>query len=320
MESSSPRRSSRPRRTVGAAAVVAVGLVLAAATAAAAFARRDRAPKPDGLRLALEVRIDAKTARPPGRAGGVLLALNAMSDGDRSRMADVLDEVADNLERRHNPLVEDLDDQADDAQSAVRDLARARLPMITAALALAPGRWTSADGGMVVRATTSCAPDARCIPLAGDEASAHDPVATRARFLAWPLAYGIVVRPPPEKAGAVVDALRTSVEGSRIALVLGRDDVQSLRFSAALPRLADGAARIDRWGPDEMPLRDLFRKLSSGDPIGDELRWLVLPRGGLLVVPRLGALATIAAFVQEVQRRVGEVASERVEWLSLPPT
>jgi hypothetical protein len=159
---------------------------------------------------------------------------------------------------------------------------------------------------MVVRATTACAPDARCIPVGSADAPG-DGVAARARFLAWPLAYGIVLRPPARCASDVVDALRAPVEGSRVALVLRDDDLHGLRFSDALPALAESAARIGRLAPADMPVKEVLQRVSGSDDGADDLGWLALPEGAVLVVPRLGALATIAAFAGEVQARVESV-------------
>jgi hypothetical protein len=324
MESSSLLRSNRrPRLAARSAAIdlVALALAVVAVVGAARCAPRSRAA---GLKLMLEVRTITGGAGQAGRSdahpgGGLTLALNSMSDAERSRMAEVLGEAADRLERDHNPLVEELDDG--DARSDFGRLAHERLPTITAAYALAPGRWQSADARLLVRATTACDPGARCLPLGvGGPAPSGDRVAARARFLAWPLAYAVVLRPPSDRAQAAVEALRKPADGSRIALVLGRDDLHALRFSDALPYLADSAARIARWAPEDAPMKELFRRLSARDVARDDAPWLDLPAGALLVVPRLGALATIAAFVQEVRTRVATVApGPQIEWLALPP-
>lgn len=322
MESSSPPRSNRrPRLAAPAAAIdlVVLALALVAVVGAARCVPRSRA---GGMELMLEVRTIAAGAgrdgsSDAGHGRGLTLALNSMSDAERARMAEVLGEVADRLERDHNPLVEDLDDG--DARSDFGRLSHQRLPTITAACALAPGRWESADERLLVRATTACDPSARCLPLGVGAEPSDDRLAARARFLAWPLAYAVVLRPPADRAQAAVDALRKPTEGSRIALVLGEGDLHALRFSGSLPGLADSAARIARWEPDGAPMKELFRRLSARDAARDDVPWLDLPAGALLVVPRLGTLATVAAFVQEVRTRVATVARE-IEWLALPPT
>jgi len=320
MGSSSPRTaSSRPRAAIAAAAGTAIAVALAGAGAIGS-ARGPQAPPAAWM---LEVHTDSPARADPGRAPrgtGVSLALNAMTDDQRADAAGVLARLADRLERERNPLVEDLDD--DDARADAEGLLGERLPMLTAAAALAPGRWTSQDGRIVVRATTECAEHARCIPLGPPRASGASPddrVAARARFLAWPLAYAVVLRAPPGRAPDLVAALRAPGPGSRIALVLGDADLHGLRFSKALPALAESAARLDRLGPPDMPMKQLFARVSGAgsDAAPDDLRWLALPADAVLVVPRLGALATIAAFVAEVRGRVATAALRGpVEWLA----
>jgi hypothetical protein len=53
---------------------------------------------------------------------------------------------------------------------------------------------------------------------------------------------------------------------------------------------------------------DLLARLARSTTTGDELPWLALSEGTVLVVPRLGALATRDAFVAEVGRLAGESA------------
>jgi hypothetical protein len=243
---------------------------------------------------------------------GLALALNALSDARRAALAETLSVFADQLERHRNPLVEDLDE---DARPAVERLVRDDLPVLTAAAALSDGRWASADGRMVVRATTSCSPGARCLPLAGAH-PATDRAQARARFLAWPLAYGVMIRPPAATQGALVEALRAPKEESRIALVVSDADLHGVRPSDSLALLAGSAARVARLAPDDMPMKELFQRLASTGAV-DDLRWLALPAGALLVVPRLGALAVIDAFVAEVRERAAAV-TPAVEWISAP--
>jgi hypothetical protein len=250
----------------------------------------------------------------PGSSGAdVGLALNAMSDGRRKELAGALSTLADQVERKHNPLVEDLDD---DARPPVERMLRDELPSLTAAAALAPGRWVSADQKTMVRATTACASGARCIALQGPGKRAADAGEAEARFLAWPIDYSVIVRVAPGAASEVLDALRTQPAGSRIALALGDEDRRGVRYSDALPELSASAMRIAR-GASDSPMVSLFRRLSASAPADGALDWLTLPTGSILVVPRLSALASVGDFVEEVRTRL---ASQRVpvEWLYDP--
>jgi hypothetical protein len=75
-----------------------------------------------------------------------------------------------------------------------------------------------------------------------------------------------------------------------------------------------GAGRL----ADEAAVPAALRALSGRDALRDDVPWLALPPGAVLIVPRLGALSTIPAFVQEVRVRVAAVAPQ-IEWLALPP-
>jgi hypothetical protein len=282
--------------------------------AAVAVAHGRRAREGDAGRVSLMLEVTFAAARPPAHetesAAGLALALNAMTDERRREIAHALTALADQVERRQNPFVEDLGD--DDASPEAQRLLREELPAMTAAAALGPGQWAAADGTMVVRATGACAPGTRCIPLVDVGADDADRVAARARFLAWPLAYAIGLRPRPEATRRVIDALRAPTRGSRIALVVGDEDRSGLRSSDALPELVSSARRLAA-AHSEDPLVALMRHLSSPDLAKSDLRWLeLLPRGVVLVVPRLGALAAIEAFRREVRDRLG---AADVEWV-----
>lgn len=51
---------------------------------------------------------------------------------------------------------------------------------------------------------------------------------------------------------------------------------------------------------------DLLARLARSTTTGDELPWLMLPEGAVLVVPRLGALAMRDVFLAEVTRLAAE--------------
>jgi hypothetical protein len=288
--------------------------VLAGGVARPALFRR----QPPAVPIFLEV--SASTARsehrdesPPGSGAGIAMALNGMSEERRKEIAEVLGALADQIERRHNPLVEDLDD---DARPAAERVLREEQPALTAASALAKGRWMAPDGSSVVRATSTCAPGARCFPLTPDGGDGVDDGEAQARFLAWPIAYGVILRATPDEGDRVLGALRAGAPSPRIALALGDGDRGRLRHSEALGDLASSADRIARSESDD-PLVVFLRRLSASDRRGGGLAWLSLPPGSILVVPRLSALASIGAFVSEVRERV---ASTRVavEWLYQP--
>jgi predicted proteasome-type protease len=61
----------------------------------------------------------------------------------------------------------------------------------------------------------------------------------------------------------------------------------------------------------------VLAKIASATTVKDELPWFKLPRDSILIVPRLGALATSDAFVSEVRARLRTTTAE-VEWLATP--
>jgi hypothetical protein len=244
----------------------------------------------------------------------VTLALNGMTDERRIEIAHALGALADQVERRHNPLVEDLDE---DARPAAERLLREEQPALTAASALAAGRWTAADGSMVVRATTTCAPGTTCLPLNRTDRDGVAGSEAQARFLAWPIACSVILGASPDATDPALAALRATSSNQRIALALGDGDRGGFRYSEGLAELASSAGRIANSDSND-PMVVFLRRLSASGPTAADLSWLSLPRGSILVVPRLGALASIGAFVSEVRARLAS-ARVTVDWLYEPP-
>ena len=240
-----------------------------------------------------------------------------MSEEDRERLADSLARLAAAVDKRKNPLFVSLDDS--DERAAVESLIARTTPAFSAAATLCAGRWQSREGDLQVRPVSRCAPGPRCVALAavpgGDESE------RRARFLAWPLGYAIVLA-TSSRVGAddVAQALRAP-GSTRIALVLTGTELHRLRKSPALDRLLAHARYIVRTVPTKRkpsPLLDVVAKIANAASAQDELAWFELPDDSILVVPRLGALATSAGFVSDVRARLQSNAAH-VDWLVSPP-
>jgi hypothetical protein len=250
----------------------------------------------------------------PERPSGVTLVLNSLDDVGRAELARALGRLAAHIRRKRNPLFVPLDEDAtgDPAESALRDLG----PALTAAASLSAGRWAAADGGMTVRSVRSCARTSVCIAL-GFPAADGD-LAARARFLAWPIGFAIVVESAtPREAARTASALRAARSGSsRVALVLTSEELHSLRRSAAVTEIARYAAELARAGATDT-LAPLLAALAAAPRTRDEVPSLSIPRNAILIVPRLGTLATADAFVEEV-RRVLQRSPEPVIWLLSP--
>jgi hypothetical protein len=139
------------------------------------------------------------------------------------------------------------------------------------------------------------------------------PIEHRARLFAWPVAHAVVLRTASAgQARSLAESMRSRLdrEKTTIALVLERSALHGLRMSAALAAIARATERLTDQLGDSGALSgaegDLLVRLARSTTTGDELPWLALPVGTVLVVPRLGALATHDSFVAEVARLAGD--------------
>jgi len=247
-------------------------------------------------------------------ACGTTLVLNSMGEQQRQQMTDALTKLAAAADKKKNPFFVSLDDS--DTRTAAEDLVKHAAPSFTAASALCAGRWQSREGDMQIRLVSRCATKTRCISLTGTPNG--DEAERRARFLAWPLGYAILLSVEPgTDVNQVARALRAPAE-TRIALVLTGDEIHSLRRSPALTKLLKGARKVAKNMPAKRePLLDVVVRIANAAAARDELSWLKLPADAILVVPRLGSLATSEAFVADVRTRLQSSAA-RVQWLAWP--
>jgi len=270
--------------------------------------------------LALKLEIATGQSRSPAphpSPSGAALVLNSMSEEDRERLADSLAGLAAAVDKKKNPLFVSLDDS--DERAAVESLIARSTPAFSAASTLCAGRWQSREGDVQVRPVSRCAPGTRCVALAA--VPGRDESERRARFLAWPLGYAIVLATAsPGRADDVAQALRAP-GSTQIALVLTGTELHRLRKSPALDRLLAHARHIVRTVPTKpkpSALLDVVAKIANAASARDELTWFELSDDSILVVPRLGALATSAAFVSDVRARL-QSNTALVDWLVSPP-
>ncbi len=265
--------------------------------------------------LKLEVSTEPKrpTASQPSPSGAVLV-LNSMGEAQRQQLADSLAKLAVAVDRRKNPFFVALDDSEE--RTPAEDQLKQTTPAFTAAATLCAGHWQSAEGDMRVRPVGRCAARTRCVSLT--EAPGGDEGERRGRFLAWPLGYAIFLSvASPKLADDVAAALRAP-GSTQIALVLTGAELHFLRQSPALARLLAQARHAVKSVPAKRsPFLVVLAKIASATTVKDELPWFKLPRDSILIVPRLGALATSDAFVSEVRARLRTTTAE-VEWLATP--
>jgi hypothetical protein len=284
----------------------AVELLLATSPAAAG------APP---LRLNLEVTTGRKAPLPaPASSGVALLVLNSMSDERRELLTRALHDLAVSLDRRKNPLFVPLDDREE--RKAVENLIAQTAPAFTAAKALLCGQWQSPEGDVWIRPVPRCAAQRTCIALQGRPSDSAEE--KRARFLAWPLGHAIILRTAESSTpNEVADALRAP--GSlHIGLVLTSAELRASRPSPALLPLQREARRVvGALAGKRTPFRETLASLANVRPGKNTMTLLKLPPQTILIVPRLGALATIEQFVEDVRTRLGGT-SAKVEWLVSP--
>ncbi len=252
----------------------------------------------------------AKTDRPS--PSGAALVLNSLSEQERSKLAESLHSLAAATARKRNPFYVAIDDTEE--QAAAQKLFAETAPAFTAAAALSRGRWLSAEGDLAVRVVKTCSPGSRCMPLFSQ--GPGDGIEQRIRFLAWPVGYAVILRAAGNDADHVASVLRAGPASSQIALVLTSTELHSLRKSPALSSVLKSAAHLAKKLPGS-PLVETLESIGRAASARDEVPWLKLPRDTVLVVPRLGALATSNRFVDEIDSRL-QAARAQVEWLSSP--
>ncbi len=257
------------------------------------------------------------------RAAG--LALGTLGPIELEGLRRSLEDLATHLEARANPMVEDLDDS--DPMAPLARLMRTFLPTLTACSSVASRRRAAPDGTLVLAIAMQCPGLARtgagveCLPLW--QPQGDDRLVQRARFLEWPFAAAVVLGfDRADDAHAAREALRRRAheEGSRIALVLedgdlaGRDADRLAAVRAPARRalaIAQRDAKVDAR---------LLELIAHEPPPGARLLpWLHLDAEEVLVVPKLGALASLDVFVGEVERDLRSRGVEAaVQWVRRP--
>jgi hypothetical protein len=213
-----------------------------------------------------------------------------------------LEELVNDLDARADPLELGLgDDELVGAR--LKELLAGILPVYNASLTLTAGCWSSRSRGRSIQALPAgspCPPGHRCIaafPIASDDADS-----SLARFLAWPLTHALIVRlASADHTRTLIDAARARIGSSdTIALVLDDRTLQR-RGPGDLPRLQELSRRAVRMlahaGEKLDPLLD---GLASNDrtPL---VPWLQLDPNDVMIVPRQGALARRASFLEEAE-------------------
>jgi len=291
-------------------------LSVTAMWASAAVASAAPPPPLAGPDLSLEV-VTPERSSEKGRTdrpspSGATLVLNSLSEEGRSKLAESLHSLAAAAARKRNPFYVAIDDTEEHA--AAQKLFAETAPAFTAAAAMSRGCWFSAEGDLAVQVVKTCSPGSRCMPLLSQ--GPGDGFEQRIRFLAWPVGYAVILRTAENDVSQVAGVLRADPASPQIALVLTGVELHSLRKGPALSSVLKSAARLAKKLPASA-LGETLESIGRAASVGDEVPWLKLPRNTVLVVPRLGALATSNRFVDEIDSRLQAVRA-KVEWLSYP--
>ena len=226
------------------------------------------------------------------------LVVGSLSAPARELVAERFEAIADTLEARRNPFVFDLEEL--DVERTLADSRPAVVPMITAASRLA-GSHFPLDEERSVRLETVCSRGEICVPVWGS--SAH-PDAARARFAAWPVSHGLVLRARDEntaRLASVALRLATAERRTPIALVVDAESTTLAPESALrVAKAAERCVRLLRDHPDDARLLAPL----AADARPPRLDHLGLRRDEILVVPKLGALAEPGRFREVVLDRL----------------
>jgi hypothetical protein len=246
-----------------------------------------------------QLALEANPVALEANRGAAALAAASMSPTERRRLRAALDAFTERLETRAHPLADDFDDTPIDA--ALRDELRTSLPKLTAARALVTGVWRGSYAADEVRAVDGCPERRLCVD---PWARGGTDEARRARFLAWPVSAAALLRfDDSHDADAAAARLRAraGARDSRIALVVTADGVDAdvarelVAVRTAAARAAALLARSDAEAEPRALLDEVARATLPAPP-----PWLHLGAGELLIVPRLGAVAALDRFTDEI--------------------
>ncbi len=260
-----------------------------------------------------EAAADALTRAGVGLEDGTIvrgrtaaLALGSLSPLALRGLEFKLSELVRRLEIRMNPLADDLDDTAPEADLV--DLARLAAPGLTACDGVASSRHASGDRKLVASVVRTCPaslePGVTCVPLWHAASAADGSNHRRARFFAWSLASaGVLAVGGAAARDDVVEALsaRSLRTDSTVAVALteetlvGRDGAAFEHIRA----LARRALEILRASP-AIDTR-LLQLIAQGPPPGRLVPWVRLEDDEVLVVPRLDAVGDVSRLTNEVE-------------------
>jgi hypothetical protein len=269
--------------------VVVLALAVSAVATPSARAARS-APSSEILgRVCVAERSGPRAGHAGWHPTALALVLTSTPDPEKS-LADLV-ELIEQAEESANPMALDLD-PSDPAKQ--KRLVAALWPSVNAAQSL-----LSPEVERRGHALVPC-DDITARYALWRENAALVPAPSQLRQHAWAIAAAAVIRSQDVQRSSARLRARSAEPGSTFALVVGpltRVDGLS-RLGARAKRLIDRARRIGKTPP---PMLALLAQASDSGEVP-----LALGAADFAVIPRLGALARLAEFTQEIERGLDE--------------
>lgn len=265
----------------------------------AAVARLVLASRAEGRASPVVLVVSEGVGEPTSAPRAVNAVIAQLDAVERKLLAEYLETAVSRYEARGNPFVSDLEDG--DPDDATRAWATAHAPLLRAAAEVSRSKWCASDG-LCVMAKERCPASARCVPVWG---ASNDPLAKRARFLAWSLTTAVWLR---ARNGGEQSELLSSLRlrsrdpASTFALALAPADESSLRDPNATT-IRDAWIRwkaVSKLAGDAEVAKLRLREGATASPPP-----VPLEPYDVLLVPKLGAFARPEAFMAEVRAHVG---------------
>ncbi|MEZ4222282.1 MAG: hypothetical protein R3B13_15200 [Polyangiaceae bacterium] len=254
-----------------------------------------------------------RSGSPPeeaSRAGdAVWLVLASSGPKQRAKTIGLLRKALEEVEAAATPGLGGLVEQ-----EAIEALGNARghlLPRLTAARVLVRGHWAEKD----LWVDPSSDGPGRKFRIWSE---AEDTLVRRARMAAWPIAHAVRIRGLDESAARKVrDALadRADEASAPFSLIVTRDVDRRKHTAGDLDALIADCRRVQAL------VKRIERRNALTTVLGDLatvttqplLPWLDLAPSDVLVVPRLGALASRAQWIEELRAEVKSYAGATLD-------
>jgi hypothetical protein len=230
----------------------------------------------------------------------VPLALGGLPAEELARLREHLEESAEAIARRAEPMLFDLmgSDQ-EDAALASDPLRQVLpdLPALTAAANVAGSPWNAP--GLYVELGPACNASAlRCVPVFMPATDRGDALLRHGRALAWTLANASLLRVPARSRAALLRSLREAQTRPSGTIALVYSAPRGALDETELQQLREQASQAVTHLPQDAPQRAWLDALGAAQ--GEWELPVAFRADEVLVIPRLSALARLQDFRAEV--------------------